>query len=65
MVLSPGTPVLLPQKIQTPNITLARKFVTGVRSESRIKPRKFFGSFLTVYLSRGVLCSLLLLSIGM
>ena len=45
MVLSPGTPVLLPQKIQTPNITLARKFVTGVRSESRIKPRKLFWEF--------------------
>ena len=37
VVLSPGTPVLLPHKIQTPNETLARKFVTGVRSETHIK----------------------------
>ena len=36
VVLYPGTPVLLPHKIQTPNVTLARKFVTGVRSETHI-----------------------------
>ena len=65
MVLSPGTPVLLPHKIQTPNVTLAQKFVAGVRSETHIEPHKFFGSFLTVYRSRGVLCSLLLLPCGM
>ena len=65
MVLSPGTPVLLPHKIQTPNVTLARKFVTGVRSETNIKPHKVFGSFLTVFRSRGVSCSLLLLPSGM
>ena len=41
MVLSPGTPVLLPHKIQNPNLTLARKFVTDVRSETHIKPHKF------------------------
>ena len=49
MVLSPGTPVLLPHKIQNPNLTLARKFVTDVRSETHIKPHKFFGSFLLPY----------------
>ena len=59
VVLSPGTPVPFPHKIQTPNVTLARKFVTGVRSETHIKPHKFFGR------SRGVLCSLLLLPCGM
>ena len=64
MVLSPGTPVLLPHKIQTPNVTLARKFVTGVRSETHMKPHKFFGSFLTVYRSRGVLCSTTPLATG-
>ena len=45
VVLSPGTPVLLQQKIQTPNVTLAQKFVTGVRSETHIKPHKFLGVF--------------------
>ena len=65
MVLSPGTPVLLPHKIQTSNVSLARKLVTSVRSETHIKPHKFFGSFLTVYWSRGVLGSLLLLPSGM
>ena len=45
MVLSPGTPSLLPHKIQTPNVTLERKFVTGVRSETHIKPHKFLGEF--------------------
>ena len=67
-VLSPGTPVLFPHNIQTPNVTLARKFVAGVRSETHIKAHKFFGSFfffLTVYRSRGVSCSLLLLPSGM
>ena len=59
--LSPGTPVLLPHKIQTPNVTLARKFVTGVRSETNIKPHKFLGSFFTIFQSQGVSCSLLLL----
>ena len=62
VVLSPGTPV--PHKIQTPNVTLAQKFVTGVRSETHIKPYKFFRSFLTVYRSWGVSCSLLLLPSG-
>ena len=60
---SKNTPITF--MLQTPNVTLARKFVTGVRSETNIKPHKFFGSFLTVYRSRGVLCSLLLLPCGM
>ena len=49
MVLSPGTPVLLPHKIQTPNVTLALKFVTGVWSETHIKPHKFFCEFFLVF----------------
>ena len=65
-VLSPGTPVLFPHNIQTPNVTLAQKFVAGVRSETHIKAHKFFWEFFfTLYRSRGVSCSLLLLPSGM
>ena len=55
MDLSPGTPVLLPHKIHTSNVSLARKFVTSVRSETHIKPHKVFWEFFDRILVSGCL----------
>ena len=40
---------LLPHKIQTLNVTLARKFVNGVRSETHIKPHTLFWELLLFF----------------